>query len=66
MPSCDGSNCGACSACSSSVKTEYIHLDKKEKQSYEQRIRKLEEELKTQKVVNKELINSIRDYDSER
>ena len=59
MPSCDGSNCGACSACHTEYRTEYVHLDKKEKEAYEERIKKLEEELKIQKGVNQELIDKI-------
>lgn len=59
MPSCDGSNCGACSACRTEYRTEYVHLDKKEKEAYEERIKKLEEELKIQKGVNQELIDKI-------
>ena len=60
MPSCDGSNCGACSACCrTEYRTEYVYLDKKEKEAYEERIKKLEEELKIQKGVNQVLIDKI-------
>lgn len=62
MPSCDGANCGACGACgacSTEYRIEYVHLDKKEKEAYEERINKLEEELKNQKGVNQELIDKI-------
>ena len=62
MPSCDGSNCGACGACgacSTEYRIEDVHLDKKEKEAYEERIKKLEEELKNQKGVNQELIDKI-------
>lgn len=59
MPSCDGSNCGACSACRTEYKKEYVHLDKKEKETYEKRIKKLEKELKIQKGINQELIDKI-------
>lgn len=59
MPSCDGSNCGACSACRTEYRTKYIHLDVKEKEAYEKRIKKLEEELKVQKGITQELIEKI-------
>ena len=63
MPSCDGSNCGACSACSTSTKTEYVHLDKDERRKYEKRIAKLEKELKEQKNINLKLIKKALDLD---
>lgn len=59
MPSCDGSNCGACSVCSTEYRTEYVQLDKKEIEAFVERIKKLEEEFKIQSGVNKELIDKI-------
>ena len=41
------------------VETLIQELDKKEKEAYEERIKKLEEELKIQKGVNQELIDKI-------
>jgi len=61
MPSCDGSNCGACSACS----TRYVHLDKEERKEYEDRIAKLEQELKKQKKINKKIKNRLSDYEED-
>lgn len=61
MPSCDGSNCGACSACGvkTVVQKEYAHLSDKERREYEKRISKLEKELEKQKGINQELIEKI-------
>lgn len=59
MPSCDGSNCGACSACRTEYRTKYIHLDEEERKAYEERIKKLEEELKIQNGIKQELIDKI-------
>lgn len=64
MPSCDGSNCGACNCnCSAEVKTEYVHLDKKERQAYEDRISELKKELKKQKKINEKLVEKLLDED---
>lgn len=57
MPSCDGSNCGACSACNS--RTKYAHLDKKEKEVYEKKIKELEKELSESRKVNEELAKRL-------
>lgn len=62
MPSCDGSNCGACNcACETQTKyvTQYVHLDKKEKAAYEKRIAALEQELKQEQKLNKKLVKKL-------
>lgn len=58
MPSCDGSNCGACN-CNCSTKTEYIHMDKKEKEKYEERIKRLENEISESRKLNEELTKRL-------
>lgn len=64
MPSCDGSNCGACNCdCSVRVQTEYVHLDEKERQKYENRIDALEKELKKQRKINEKLVERLLDED---
>ena len=57
MPSCDGSNCGACNC--DACRTEYVHLDKEEKRSYEKKIRDLKSEVNYQKNINKQLLEKI-------
>lgn len=59
MPSCDGSNCGACSACNC-IK-EYVHLDKREKEAYEKKIKELEKELSESRKVNEKLAKKLLD-----
>lgn len=58
MPSCDGSDCGAC-ACNCTTRTEYIHLDEKEKKKYEETIKKLEKELSESRKVNEGLVKKL-------
>lgn len=58
MPSCDGSNCGACN-CHCSTKTEYIHMDKKEREKYEERIKSLEKEISESRKLNEELTKRL-------
>lgn len=58
MPSCDGSDCGAC-ACNCTARTEYVHLDKKEKEKYEETIKKLEKELSESRKVNEGLVKKL-------
>lgn len=58
MPSCDGSNCGACN-CNCSTKIEYIHMDKKEREQYEERIKKLEKEISESRKLNEELTKRL-------
>lgn len=65
MPSCDGSNCGACSSncnCSSSS-TKTIHLDDKERKELEKTIARLERELNKQRKINNQLIEKLLDSD---
>lgn len=57
MPSCDGSNCGACNC--DACRTEYIHLDEKEKRSYEKKIKDLKTEISYQTKINKQLLEKI-------
>ena len=58
MPSCEGSNCGACN-CNCSTKTEYVHMDKKEREQYEERIKKLEKEISESRKLNEELTKRL-------
>lgn len=58
MPSCDGSNCGACN-CNCTTKTEYIHMDKKEREKYEERIKRLESEILESRKLNEELTKRL-------
>lgn len=58
MPSCDGSNCGACN-CNCSTKTEYVHMDKKERDQYEERIKRLEKEISESRKLNEELTKRL-------
>ena len=57
MPSCDGSNCGACNCNSRNV--EYIHLDKTEKELYEKRIKLMEEEIKSSRILNEDIMRKL-------
>lgn len=59
MPSCDGSNCGACNCNCASTKTEYIHLDKKEKEKFENTIKELENELQDSRKLNERLTKKL-------
>lgn len=58
MPSCDGSNCGACN-CNCSTKTEYVHMDKKEREQYKERIKRLEKEISESRKLNEELTKRL-------
>lgn len=58
MPSCDGSNCGACN-CNCSTKTEYVRMDKKEREKYEERIKSLEKEISESRKLNEELTKRL-------
>lgn len=57
MPSCDGSNCGACNCSSHSI--EYIHLNKTEKELYKKRIKQLEEEIESSIILNENIIKKL-------
>jgi len=62
MPSCDGSNCGACSSnCSSS--TRVVHLDDKERKELEKTIARLEKELNKERKINRQLVEKLLDAD---
>ena len=60
MPSCDGSNCGAC-ACNSdcSSRTEYVHLEEKERKEYEKKIKQLEKEIRESRKLNEDLAKKL-------
>ncbi|MBQ8218321.1 MAG: hypothetical protein IJZ79_03355 [Bacilli bacterium] len=60
MPSCDGSNCGACS---SNCGTKTIHLDDKERKELEKTIAKLEKELEKERKINRQLVEKLLDAD---
>jgi len=60
MPSCDGSNCGACS---SNCRTEYVHLDDKERKDLEKTIARLEKELNKERKINRQLVEKLLDAD---
>ena len=57
MPSCDGSNCGACNCACSTTKT--VHLEGQERKELESRIAKLEAELKKEKRINRKLMEKL-------
>lgn len=60
MPSCDGSNCGACIYnCSS--RTEYVHLEQKERAEYEKKIKQLEKEIRESRKLNEDLMKKLLD-----
>lgn len=63
MPSCDGSNCGACSSNCSSSSTKTIHLDEKERKEFEKTIARLERELNKQRKINSQLVAKLLDSD---
>lgn len=58
MPSCDGSNCGACN-CNCSSRTEYAHLEKKERKNYEKKIKELEKEIGESRKLNEKLMKKL-------
>ena len=58
MPSCDGSNCGACN-CNCSQRTEYVHLEKKERENYEKKIKELEKEIGESRKLNEKLMKKL-------
>lgn len=58
MPSCDGSNCGACNCYSI---TEYVHLEQKEREEYEKKIKKLEKEIGESRKLNENLMKKLFD-----
>lgn len=60
MPSCDGSNCGACACnCDCSSRTEYVHLEKKERENYEKKIKELEKEIGESRKLNEKLTKKL-------
>lgn len=58
MPSCDGSNCGACN-CNCSSRTEYVHLEQKERAEYEKKIKELEKEIGESRKLNEKLMKKL-------
>lgn len=58
MPSCDGSNCGACN-CNCSSRTEYVHLEQKERAEYEKKIKQLEKEIGESRKLNEKLTKKL-------
>lgn len=58
MPSCDGSNCGACN-CNCSSRTEYVHLEKKDRENYEKKIKELEKEIGESRKLNEKLMKKL-------
>ena len=58
MPSCDGSNCGACNCNCSSI-TEYVHLEQKERAEYEKKIKQLEKEIGESRKLNEDLMKKL-------
>ena len=58
MPSCDGSNCGACN-CNCSSRTEYVHLEQKERAEYEKKIKELEKEIAESRKLNEKLTKKL-------
>ena len=58
MPSCDGSNCGACN-CNCSSRTEYVHLEQKERAEYEKKIKQLEKEIGESRKLNEKLMKKL-------
>lgn len=60
MPSCDGSNCGACN-CNCSSRTEYVHLEQKERAEYEKKIKQLEKEIGESRKLNEDLMKKLLD-----
>ena len=61
MPSCDGSNCGACACnCDCSSRTEYVHLEEKERKEYEKKIKRLEKEIQESCKLNEDLKNYLK------
>ena len=58
MPSCDGSNCGACN-CNRSSRTEYVHLEQKERAEYEKKIKQLEKEIGESRKLNEDLMKKL-------
>ena len=62
MPSCDGSNCGACACnCDCSSRTEYVHLEQKERAEYEKKIKQLEKEICESRKLNEDLMKKLLD-----
>lgn len=58
MPSCDGSNCGACN-CNCSSSREYVHLEQKERAEYEKKIKQLEKEIGESRKLNEDLMKKL-------